>query len=288
MNLVRISLATATSALLLATVAACGGSSSDGSDAGDQAAAQSGALPEGGGMTGGGFPGATGLVAAVSGRTAQVQNAQSGQVAVSWTAQTTFSQQVDASLRDVTVGTCVLVTSTDDGADATAPATQVTAATVRVVAPSDEGDCGFGGAGGGMPGRGQMPSGAPSEMPSDIPSDMPSDMPRGGGSGTVGEVVAVSDQGFTVSSSVPSMGQGSDSSGTPSDPVEVVVDVTGDTTYTAMADATASAVRTGVCLSAQGDTDDTGALTASSISITEAVDGACTGGFGGGMPGATS
>ena len=121
MNLTRVTLATASSVLVLATLAACG------SDSGSTAA---GGAPEGGqagpgsqadGRPGGGMPGASGEVAAVSGTTAQVQSQASGQVAVSWTGDTTFTQQVDATLADVTVGSCVVVTSADD--DTVPPAT---------------------------------------------------------------------------------------------------------------------------------------------------------------------
>ena len=295
MNLTRVTLATASSVLLLATLVACGDSSSVGSQATDQSATQSDQQAQAGGMPVGGFPGASGLVAAVSGRTAQVRSAQSGQVAVSWTSATTFTQQVDGALGDVTEGTCVMVTSADssDSSDSSG-STAVTAATVRILPASDDGSCGFGGGtGGGMPGGGEMPSGAPSDLPTDMPTDLPSDGAQGGrpggGLGTVGEVAAVSADGFTVSSTTPTRGQDSDSS---ADPVEVTVTVSGDTTYTATADATAAAVKSGVCVAAQGDTDDTGALTATSISVTKAVDGECTTGFGGGMggsrPGAAS
>ena len=270
MNLTRVTLATASSVLVLATLAACGGDSgsdSTASDGGNQAAGgQAGQLPGGqGGMR----PGASGEVAAVSGSTAQVQSQASGQVAVSWTDDTSFTRQVDATLADVTVGSCVLVTSADDD----------TAATVRVTEASDDGGCGFGGGGGQRPEG--APSGMPSDMPSDMPTDRPSDMPNGGrGFGTVGEVTAVSGTGFTVSATQP----GAD------DATDVSVTVGDDTTYTTTAKANAAAVEVGVCVNAQGDSDDTGAVTATTISVSRPVDGECTGGFGmgGGRPGGAS
>lgn len=288
MNLTRVTLATASSVLLLATLAACGGDSSADSatDGGDQAAGQGQMEGQGGGM-----PGASGLVAAVSGSTAQVHSQQSGQVAVSWTGKTSFTQQVDAKLSDVTVGACVMVTSDDTSGSEDSAATEVAATGVRILPAGDDGSCDFGagqgGPGGaGGPGGGEMPEGAPSDMPSDMPSDLPSDrpsdLPQGGGFGTVGEVTEVSSSGFTVSSSMPTMGQDdSDSSGSATT-TEVEVSVSGDTTYTTSADATASAVKVGVCVSAQGESDDTGAVTADTVSISQAVDGECTGGFGGG------
>ncbi len=260
MNLTRVTLATASSVLVLATLAACGSDSTDSSSDSTQAAGgQAGQLPGGQrGMR----PGASGEVAAVSGSTAQVQSQDSGQVAVSWTDDTTFTQQVDATLADVTVGSCVMVTSADD-----------IAATVRIMDASDDGGCGFGG--------GQRPEGAPSGMPSDRPTDLPDGGRRG--FGTVGEVTAVSGSGFTVSATQP----GAD------DATEVSVTVGDDTTYTTSAKAAAAAVKVGVCVNAQGDSDDTGAVTAASISVSQPVDGECTGGFGmggmgGGRPGGAS
>src|SRR6478752_1999428 len=228
MNLTRVTLATASSVLVLATLAACGSDSTDtASDSTQAAGGQAGQVPGG---QGGIRPGASGKVAAVSGSTAQVQSQATGQVAVSWTEDTTFTQQVDATLADVTVGSCVMVTSADDD----------TAATVRVMAASDDGGCGFGGGG-------QRPEGAPSGMPTDRPSDRPSDRPDGGGRGfgTVGEVTAVSGTGFTVSATQP------------------------------------------------GADDATGAVAATTISVSQPVDGECTGGFGmggmgGGRPGGAS
>jgi hypothetical protein len=265
MKLTRVTLATASSVLLLATLAACGGSSDD--TATDSTGAQDATQEGPGGQFGGDgqLPGASGEVAAVSGRTAQVQSDISGQVAVSWTSSTTFTRQVDGSLDDVQVGSCVMVTSADaDTGGATSQPTEVTAATVRVVDTSNGDGCGFSG-----PGDRQAPSGAPSDPPSDGPSDPPSDASGGpgggrpGGFGTFGEVTAVSGDGFTVSV----------------DDTDVTVTVSGDTTYTTTAKASADAVKVGACVSARGDTDDTGALTATSISVSEKVDGQCTGGF---------
>lgn len=236
MKYTRVTLATASSVLLLATLAACG------SDSADDPAPQTAA----GGPVTGGFPGASGKVAAVTGKTAQVQSEMSGQVAVSWTDRTAFTQEVDAALSDVSVGSCVLVTG-DDGSDQTS----VTAVSVRIMDKCTQRPDG-------------APSGMPTDRPTDMPTDMPSDMPRQRGFGTIGEVTAVSGDGFTVS------GRNDE---------DVTVTVTGDTTYTTTAKASASAVAVGVCVTAQGDTDDTGSLTASTISVSKPVDGACTGGF---------
>ncbi|GAA4721847.1 hypothetical protein [Nocardioides conyzicola] len=286
MNLTRVTLATASSVLVLATLAACGSDASG--EASDSAAAAGGPAGQTAGGQGGRAPGASGEVAAVSGTTAQVQSQASGQVAVSWTGKTTFTQQVDATLADVTVGSCVVVTTADDGSSgdaSTAPATEVTAATVRITAASDDGTCGFGGGG-------QRPAGAPSGMPTDRPSGAPSGAPSGGpggggrgfgGFGTVGEVTAVSATGFTVTATQPGGGESADATST-----EVSVTVGDDTTYTTNAKATAAAVKVGACVNALGESDDTGAVAATSISVSQPVDGACTGGFGMGRAGGAS
>ena len=173
------------------------------------------------------MPGASGTVAAISGSTAQVQNEQSGQVAVTWTAKTAFTQQVDATLTDVKVGACVAVTADGETTDGD----PVAASSVRITQATDDGcAAGFGGMGGGPggggpggggPEGGERPEGAPTDLPSDLPTDRPGMAGRAGG-GTFGEVTAVSADGFTVSSTRP----GEDTKTT------VEVTVAGATTYT--------------------------------------------------------
>jgi hypothetical protein len=247
MSLTRVTLATASSVLVLAALAGCGNSDAAADGANDTAQAADGA------------PGVSGKVAAIRGRTAQVQNDATGQVAVTWTDQTDISQEVDATLDDVSVGSCVAVGSTSDetGEDV------VTADSVRISAAVD-GSCG----GGSRGGPGEPPSGAPTDRPSDLPSDRPSN-PSGDGParmmGAFGEVAAVSADGFTVTATQP----GSEETR------QVEVTVTGDTTYSKSADADSSALEVGRCVTASGDADDTGALTADRISVSDAVDGRC-------------
>ena len=219
MKLISVTQATAASLLLTAALAGCAGGGSD-DEPTTTAAAPDGRM----GAPGEGFPGASGEVADVKGRTAQVQNDMTGQVAVTWTDDTTFTEEVDASFGDVTVGTCVVVT--DD--------------TVRIAEECDR------------------PTDRPTDLPT--PSDMPSDLPSDLVVATVGEVTAVSDTGFTL--------QGFDDE-------EIGV----DTTFTTTAASSADAVEVGRCLSAQGDADDTGAVTAETISVSDPVEGECGGGF---------
>lgn len=262
----RAARGTACSVLVLVTLAACGGGSESATDSTptDSAAAApaGGAGGAGGGMPG--APGASGTIAAVSGSTLQVQSESSGQVAVSWTDATTFSEQVAGTLADVAVGSCVMVQSAAEAEEGS----PVTATAVRI-SEAQDGEC-TGGFGGG-PGGGERPEGMPTDLPTDLPTDRPTDMPGGGrgfGGGTFGAVTAVSATGFTVEA--------------PDSSVEVTVAAA--TTYATTATADASAVEVGRCATAQGEADDTGAVTATRISVSDPVDGACSSGRGFGGP----
>lgn len=245
---------------LAALLVGCG--SDDAKDDTPAQAAPSGAAPGGG--RGGGMPGTFGLIAAVDGSTLQVQNQMTGQVAVTVTGSTTVTDQAAATLADVTAGTCVVVRTADDGsasAGTDAAPTEVTASSVAV-SPATEDGCagGFGGA----PGNGQRPSGMPTDMPTDRPTDLPSDLQgrggaRPGGFGAVGEVRSVSGSGFVVE------GPNGD----------VTVTVGSATTYTKQVASTSAALAEGRCARVQGDADDTGAVTATSIQVSDAEDGQC-------------
>jgi hypothetical protein len=252
---------------LVGTLAACGSDdpSADAATSGTEGP-QTYGDPAGGaqgaGPGGGQLPGAFGEIAAVQGRTLQVQNQQTGQVAVIWTSSTAITQQVAAALSDVTVGSCVMVGSDSGSADA-----DTVAATTVGVSPPMDGACqgGFGGPGDG-------PSGAASGMPTGVPpSGAPTDGPRSFGGGAVGQVTAVSAGGFTVESSRP----GSDET------QSVTVTVSGDTMYSIEADADGSALEVGRCVQATGDADSTGAVTATRIGVSDPVDGECAGPMGG-------
>ena len=261
------------SGLLLLGAGACGsaaGGTTGNAASGEQPQTQS----FGGGPGGqGGFPGADGKIAAVSGSTAQVQSRSNGQVAVTWNGSTTFTKQVAASLAGVKVGSCVMVLPTSDTASSgdAAAATTVAAAAVTVTQKTG-GTCtgGFGGRGpagqapkldGQGPGGGQLPEGgAPGGNGSARPQL------RGFG-GAFGEVTAVSATGFTVKSSRPS--------GT--EETNVTVTVSGTTTYTATAQGAASDVKVGLCMRANGTADDSGAITATTVALTNPTNGECGG-----------
>ena len=250
-------------AVLLLAASACGNSNGNDGNASGQTNDQGGPQSQ---RQGGRFPGANGKVAAVADKTAQVQGTD-GQVAVTWTSATTFTKDMGAALADVKVGTCVLVGSGDQPSAGRTPATEVTAASVRIT-PKTNGSCGAGmrGPGGGPGGSGSGPqvNGTP---PEGAPSGGARPQLRGFG-GAVGEVTAVSSTGFTVAS----VTSGSSGSTT------VTVKVDADTTYTTTGKAAASDVKIGVCIAANGTTDDTGAVTARTIAVSQPQDGQC-GGF---------
>ena len=288
-------------ALLTAlALAACGPASASG-DSGAPAAGSTPA-PTGtagaGGAAGQRQPGVNGLVAAVNGSTMQVQT-RTDQTAVTWSDATTFTTVAAAALTDVTVGSCVTVlepaaSGTATGSAGSAPATQVTAASVEV-RPATNGECaaGFGGAGGGAPGGPGAGATPPAGAPTGAPTGTATNGTGGRGGADFGRravaglVTAVSGDTITVQETTRARGNGTTSSTATASPTTttVAVTTTSSTTYTAQKAGAATDVAVGVCASALGKADDTGAVTATSITLRPATNGACTTGFGGGPGG---
>ena len=264
-----MTVAGATSLLLLGVLAGCGGTS-PGATATDNTTPPAAGAPAGGGETLTGMPGASGTIAAISGKTLQVQSDQAGQVAVTYSAATAITREADAALSDVAVGECVMVGAdpTTSGADTGA----VAATSVRITDPVN-GAC-TGGLGIGGPGG--RPGGMPSEMPSEMPTDRPSDMPPGGPGGmrpgTSGKVTGVTATGFTVDAVQP-VPPGSATQSTNTSPVAVAVD--GRTTYTKTVDATAADLEVGLCTMASGSADNSGSVSATRTGLSNPVNGAC-------------
>jgi hypothetical protein len=259
-------------AAVLVLLAACssgadGTTATDGSSAaGTEApAAQQGERPGGGGTTG--------EVAAVSDALLQVQGDE-GQTAVTWDDSTTISQTVAATLSDVTVGSCVVAMTSGDGDAAAATSVAITAAT--------DGECtaGFGGGagGGGMPGGeapadGEIPDGAPSAMP-EMPDGAPTggtdgEAPAGGGPGGIaaGLVTAVDGSTITVASA--------------EDDTASTITVDQTTTYSSTVAADATAIAVGRCVTAQGEADSSGQVSATVLVLSDATADGCSTGFGG-------
>lgn len=271
-RLTLAAVALTTGALLV--LAGCGSSSSG-------TTAPQGAPASQQGQNGGGFGGAggnfvTGLIAAVSGKTLQVQGTDS-QTAVSYTAKTRFSEQTKVAVSAVKVGSCVMVQSSDSASGTTTTVTATNVSVSSAVKGACTGRGGFGGGrGAGRPGG--VPSGGPSGMPSGAPSGGPQGNASGGpqgsrtpgangvGRGVFGKVASVSGSGFTVTSA---------SFGTTKSETYTVTS-TAKTTYTEEKVVKASAAKVGTCATAAGKTDGTGAVTASTISLRPAVNGTCT------------
>jgi hypothetical protein len=258
----------------------------------------------------------SGLVADVTGSTAQVQSTTS-QTAVTWTKGTTFTEQAATSAAHLRVGDCVMARaarpanagtpgSTATGTPAPTATTgagdsTVAAETVEIV-PTTGGSCtagalgggfGFGGAGNRTGGtrpptatNGAGGAGTATGGPGAGGQDRTQGF-RGQGRAAVGTVTALQNGSFTVA---PIAGRGP-SGATAANTAPVTVTYTPSTTFTTLEKAAASAVRVGVCLTAFGKTDDTGAVTATAVQVSPPVGGTCTTGFrqgGAGRPGATA
>lgn len=234
-----------------------------------------------------GIPGVFGLIAEVDGATMQVQS-QSDQTAVSFTSTTAIEQIKTASAKDLAVGWCATVVSSTKSASPGTIPSKITATSVSLTKATGS-SCGFGGrrmAGG--QGNGQRPSGVPSNFPGGgkFPSGRASGRPGGSPSGraanfgtfATGKITKVSGSGFVMDA----MSRGANSASTPSTQA-VTVTVSKSTKLTAQESAKSSAIKQGECVRANGKTDDTGAVTATSLILSSAVKGQCTeaGGFGG-------
>jgi hypothetical protein len=233
-------------------------------------------------------PGVSGLIAAIDKATLQVQDG-TGQTAVTYNGKTTFTQSVPASLADVTVGSCVAVTSADPGGSAAAspdPSAPVTAGRVTISSPVG-GTCagGFGGGQGfpgGGAGTGRRGSGGPNGSGAPAGSGnpggaRPSGAPGGAFRGANGQVTAVTATGFVVKNVFrPGGSAGSSTSASASAvPASTTVTVTLTTVLTKPKAATAAALKVGECVTALGATDSTGAVTATAISIRAADANGC-------------
>jgi len=225
-------------------------------------------------------PAASGLIAAVSGSTLQVQNAQVGQVAVTWTAATKFTQQVSLSLGSIKAGDCVTAAAT-----AGSPTAASFTATAVTVSQAVNGRC-FGGFGGGT-----VPSPGSSFQARPRPSGTrsfarPSGAARTGAFAT-GSVVSVSGSTIVVASrsfgpgAGASPGASASSGASAGTTTNKTVTLTSATKITTVRSATATAATVGRCVTAQGKADSTGTVAATSIAVTDPVNGQCTSGFGG-------
>jgi len=255
----------------LALLTGCG--SDDRAAPGPSSAASSAAdapgAADGGGPRQVRMPGTFGEIADVDGDVLQVRNRMTGQVAVTVTGETTVTAQAAAALADVTPGACVVVRGADTDAGASprssaAAITEVRAASVAV-SPAGADGCADGPGGAAPGGEGRRLSELPSDRASDgsgVPGNGTGDGPgdvRRIGLGTAGQVSSVSESGFVIA------GPNGD----------VTVTVGSDTAYTRQVPADASALTVGRCVRVDGDADDTGAVTAASIQVSDKVNDQC-------------
>lgn len=266
-------------ALLLTagTLAACGGSRST---TASQAQNQSGGGQGGGGQGGAGagqFPGARGTLAAINGRTLQVQNPATGQIAVNYSASTVFAQTQTVAATAIKVGDCVTATgprvdvSGAAGSASSAPTmppTTFTATSVQVFAPVNDSCASAGGFGVRGFGGGARPSGSNAVRPSAAPSGRAN---RGNfGTFAAGKVTAVAADTLTVRTVA--RGQ---------QPSQLdTITLTSASTITESVPATASNLKVGLCVLATGKADSTGAIAANRIMLSTAGPTGCSSGFG--------
>ena len=217
-----------------------------------------------------GGPAASGEIAAITGTTMQVQNEQTGQVGVSWSASTKFQHQVAVTSADVKAGDCVVAVA-PSGTDSSATSFS---ATTLSVSPAVSGSCG-GPDGSGGPGGGRFTAAPPSGIPSGkAPSGLPSGL-RGRPISAVaaGKVTSVS--GSTLVVAARQFGS-SDTSTT-----NKTVTVDAKTKITTEAATTSKSLKVGKCVTAQGKADSSGTVAATSVRITDPVKGQCGVVFGG-------
>lgn len=250
-----------------------------------------GATVAGAATTPGGFGGASGSVAAVSGSSMEVQNPNTGQTTVTWTGSTMFSQVEKLSVGQITTGECVTVSGTPVKNSKNA----VQARTISVSKASSSGSCtGFGA---GRPGAAVTPgSGFRTGNPprgftppsGGFRHSAGGHFPNFSFAVANGKVTAVSGGHLTLSGTVfSSANRVTTTKGkTPPKPatVKVAVSTNSSTAVSEVQSATASAVATGDCVTAVGKSASNGAVTASTVRITSTGGKSCTAGsyFGGG------
>jgi hypothetical protein len=216
-------------------------------------------------------PGAFGSVAAVNGSSLEVQNPTTGQVTVNLTPTTTFTQTMSGAASDLVPGVCATANA-GQGASTTA-GQPFTARMVSITQPGPNGCTftAFGGQRGGNGGAGGG-GGATTTAPQNNRNR------NGNGrrfNGAFGKVASVSLPTFVVQN-------------TNRNAANTTTTVTTDssTTFTKVVSAAQSNLAVGQCVAAVGPADQTGAVTANSVSIRPPGPNGCLTGFRGGRGGA--
>ena len=258
---------------------------------------------------------ASGTLASLSGTSIEVQNPTSGQVTVSWSPTTTFSQTVTVPASTVAVGDCVTATG---AAPSTKTKTKsktasIKATTISISHPSASGACSgfggggaaFGGAGAGAGGAGFRGAGGAAGSGGSGSFRPPTGtFPKGAGAAgrgagafggiAFGKVTSISGSVLVVVGTRPQVTpaakgktSGKKTSKTPPKPKLVTttskVTYATSTTFSETMPATSAALAVGQCVTALGPASDTGAITATTISVRPAPATGCvsfTGGAG--------
>ncbi len=241
--------------------------------------------------SGGAFPFTSGAVAALTGSTMEVQSPQSGQVTVSWTPSTTFTQTATVAASSVAAGDCVTVNGSSSKGT-------ITAKTVSISQPTS-GTCTTGGGGGGFRGGfggGTPPGGASGARPGGRAGGFPGNGRGFGRSGNTGfasgKVTSVTSGNLVISgvssASIPKNSKPSNNSSKKRPAIKTTtfkVAITGSTTYTEDQAAAASNLAVGDCVTAGGSASSTGAVSATTVRIASTGGQTCTTGFGRGAIG---
>jgi len=235
------------SVLLVGSVLALGAAGCGGSHS---AAAPAAAATAPSASPSAGPPGVSGTAAAVTATSVQVQNPATGQTRVDLTPSTVFTQTVPATSADLAVGSCVVATGTPATPGAAAGVVTVQSVTITPAGP-DGCTGGFLGGAGGAGGAGRSPGATRSPRPTAGPG---TGADRGG---AFGKVTSLSAPTFVVEQANRTTGA--------TRTTTVTWDAT--TAFTKVVPAAASALSAGQCVNAAGPTDDTGAISATTVNI---------------------
>ncbi|HZU73784.1 MAG TPA: DUF5666 domain-containing protein [Acidimicrobiales bacterium] len=230
-------------------------------------------------------PGTFGTVAAVSGDTLQVQSPTSGQVAVDITPSTVITETVAASASDLAAGECVSATGTLASGVVTARSV-----TIDIFAA---GNCATGGAGRGFGGGFGVGGGFGGRF-------------RTGGTGTnggsagstsgtrpnlnnvgiaYGKVLSISNSNVQVQTPPPPSTTSTTRAGQFRRQIASSFTYDSSTKFSKLESASSSAITDGLCVAAFGPSDNTGAVTASRLMVSQPGPNGCFTGFGRGGAG---
>ncbi len=245
-----------------------------------QARAQSGSS-SGSGSSGGppaAFrPAASGKIASVTGNILEVQNPESGQTTVNLSSKTVITATVSVSESDVVKGTCISATGTKGTGGS------VDASNVALFAAT-KGECARG-FGAGRRRRLPFPGGHRPPPDDRDPSSPHFNRPANFASAS-GKVTSKSGSKINVEAVTVSFSNGKATTKTG----PKTVDVSKSTKYTKSERVAAGTLKVGECVTATGSTNNIGAVSATTLIVTQPTSSGCSafggfGGFGGGRGG---